>query len=106
MEGVYQHYGDRVALVGDVDMHLMAIGIEEVIQKRTRKLLDVCGREVCSGRRQFRRDLSAYKELPGDAGNGPALERSAFRLSSRKGDAPGSWEGCWQWAFGRCGYFL
>lgn len=43
VEKVYEKWGDRVALVGGVDIDLLAIGTEDQIRKRTREILDACG---------------------------------------------------------------
>jgi uroporphyrinogen decarboxylase len=43
VEEVYRRWGERVALVGGVDVHLLASGSEEEIRRRTRQILDVCG---------------------------------------------------------------
>jgi uroporphyrinogen decarboxylase len=43
VEQVYQHWGDQVALIGGLDMHLLTTGTEEEIRMRTREILDVCG---------------------------------------------------------------
>jgi uroporphyrinogen decarboxylase len=43
VEDVYRAYGSRLALIGGVDMHLMASGTEAEIRRRTREILDVCG---------------------------------------------------------------
>jgi len=42
VEEVYKRWGDRVALIGGVDMHLMASGPESAIRQRTREILDAC----------------------------------------------------------------
>lgn len=43
VEEVYRQWGDRVALVGGVDVHLLASGSEAEVRHRTREILDVCG---------------------------------------------------------------
>jgi uroporphyrinogen decarboxylase len=43
VEQVYQRWGERVALVGGVDMNLLALGDEAQVRARTRQILDVCG---------------------------------------------------------------
>ena len=43
VEEVYQHYSDRVAIIGGVDMTVMASGTTEDVRKRTREILEVCG---------------------------------------------------------------
>lgn len=43
VEEVYQHWGKQVALVGGVDMHILANGDEAQVRRRTREILDVCG---------------------------------------------------------------
>jgi uroporphyrinogen decarboxylase len=43
VEQVYQRWGEHVALVGGVDMNLLASGDEAQVRARTRQILDVCG---------------------------------------------------------------
>jgi uroporphyrinogen decarboxylase len=43
VEEVYRRWGDRVAILGGVDMHLLAGGTEEQVRARTRQILEVCG---------------------------------------------------------------
>jgi uroporphyrinogen decarboxylase len=43
VEQVYQRWGRQVALVGGVDMDLLAAGDESGIRARTRQILDACG---------------------------------------------------------------
>ena len=43
VEEVFQQYGDRVAILGGVDMDIMAAGSEDAVRKRTREILDACG---------------------------------------------------------------
>lgn len=43
VEEVYRDWGKRVALVGGVDVHLLASGSEAEVRRRTREILDVCG---------------------------------------------------------------
>lgn len=43
VEEVYRRWGDRVSLVGGVDVHLLAQGSEAEVRRRTREILDVCG---------------------------------------------------------------
>jgi uroporphyrinogen decarboxylase len=43
VEDVYRRWGDQVALVGGVDVHLLASGSETAVRRRTRDILDVCG---------------------------------------------------------------
>ena len=43
VEEVYRRWGNRVGLVGGVDVHLLTVGSEEEIRRRTREILDVCG---------------------------------------------------------------
>ena len=45
VEEVYRRWGDRIGLVGGVDMHLLTIGSEAEIRGRVREILDVCGPE-------------------------------------------------------------
>ena len=42
VEKVYQRWGDRIGIIGGVDMHLLASGSEEAVRNRTREILDVC----------------------------------------------------------------
>jgi uroporphyrinogen decarboxylase len=42
VEQVYQKWGGQTAIIGGVDMHLLAVGSEEEIRKRTRQILDTC----------------------------------------------------------------
>jgi uroporphyrinogen decarboxylase len=43
VEQVYQRWGERVALIGGVDMNLLASGDEAQVRARTRQILDICG---------------------------------------------------------------
>jgi uroporphyrinogen decarboxylase len=43
VEEVYQRWGDRLALVGGVDVHLLTSGSEAQVRHRTREILEVCG---------------------------------------------------------------
>lgn len=43
VEEVYRRWGDRIGLIGGVDMHLLTAGSEAEIRMRTREILDVCG---------------------------------------------------------------
>ena len=43
VEKVFQQYGDRVAILGGVDMDIMAAGSEDAVRKRTQEILDACG---------------------------------------------------------------
>ena len=45
VEEVYQRWSDRIGIIGGVDMHLLASGTEDQVRKRTREILDVCGRD-------------------------------------------------------------
>lgn len=42
VEEVYHRWGKRVAMVGGVDIHLLASGSEEQVRRRTREILDAC----------------------------------------------------------------
>jgi uroporphyrinogen decarboxylase len=42
VEQVYQQYADRIAIVGGVDINLLASGTEEQVRKRTRQILEAC----------------------------------------------------------------
>jgi len=43
VEEAYRRWGDRIAILGGVDMDLLARGSEEQVRKRVREILDVCG---------------------------------------------------------------
>jgi len=43
VEEAYRRWGDRVAIVGGVDMDLLGRGTEEQVRARTRQILEVCG---------------------------------------------------------------
>lgn len=43
VEDVYRRWGERVALIGGVDMHLLASGDEGQVRRRTRQILEACG---------------------------------------------------------------
>jgi uroporphyrinogen decarboxylase len=43
VEEAYQRWGDRVAIMGGVDMDLLGRGTEEAVRARTRAILEVCG---------------------------------------------------------------
>jgi uroporphyrinogen decarboxylase len=43
VDQVYQRWGERVALIGGVDMNLLASGDEAQVRARTRQILDICG---------------------------------------------------------------
>lgn len=43
VEQVYEKWGDRIGLIGGVDVDLLTSGTEDAIRKRTREILDVCG---------------------------------------------------------------
>jgi uroporphyrinogen decarboxylase len=43
VEEVYRRWGQRLGLVGGVDVHLLTSGSEQEIRQRTRQILDVCG---------------------------------------------------------------
>lgn len=42
VEEVYKKYGDRISIVGGVDVDLLARGTEEQVRNRTRQILEVC----------------------------------------------------------------
>jgi uroporphyrinogen decarboxylase len=42
VELAYQQYADRIAILGGVDVHLLASGTEEQVRKRTRQILEAC----------------------------------------------------------------
>jgi uroporphyrinogen decarboxylase len=42
-EEAYRRWGDRVSILGGVDMDLLARGSEERVRARTRQILEVCG---------------------------------------------------------------
>jgi len=43
VEEAYRRWGDRVAIVGGVDMDLLGRGTEKEVRARTRQILEVCG---------------------------------------------------------------
>jgi uroporphyrinogen decarboxylase len=43
VEEAYRRWGDRIAIVGGVDMDLLGRGTEEQVRARTREILEVCG---------------------------------------------------------------
>jgi uroporphyrinogen decarboxylase len=43
VEDAYRRWGDRVAILGGVDMDLLGRGTEEEVRARTRQILEVCG---------------------------------------------------------------
>ena len=43
VEDVYRRWGDRAAILGGLDMHLLGQGTEEQVRARTREILEVCG---------------------------------------------------------------
>lgn len=43
VEEAYSRWGDRVAILGGVDMDLLARGTEKAVRARTREILDACG---------------------------------------------------------------
>jgi uroporphyrinogen decarboxylase len=43
VEEAYRRWSDRIAMIGGVDMNLLASGSEEAVRRRTREILDVCG---------------------------------------------------------------
>jgi len=43
VEEAYRRWGDRVAILGGVDMDLIGRGTEEQVRARTREILEVCG---------------------------------------------------------------
>ena len=43
VEDVYRRWGDRIAILGGLDMHLLGQGTEEQVRARTRQILEVCG---------------------------------------------------------------
>ena len=44
VEEAYRRWGDRIAILGGVDMDLLGRGTEEAIRARTRAILDACGK--------------------------------------------------------------
>ena len=42
VEQVYEKWGDRISVIGGVDMSIMARGSEHDVRKRTREILDCC----------------------------------------------------------------
>jgi len=52
VEEVYRRWGERITVLGGVDMDLLARGSEEAIRRRTREILEVCaarGTGYCLG---------------------------------------------------------
>ena len=52
VEEVYRRWGDRIAILGGVDMDLLARGSEDEVRRRTREILEVCaakGTGYCLG---------------------------------------------------------
>ncbi|MCP4755071.1 MAG: hypothetical protein GY866_29685 [Proteobacteria bacterium] len=45
VESFYRRYGDRVAVLGGVDVDLLSRGTPEQVRSRCRQILDVCGHE-------------------------------------------------------------
>jgi len=43
VEEAYRRWGDRIAIVGGVDMDVLGRGTEEQVRARTREILEVCG---------------------------------------------------------------
>ena len=43
VEEAYRRWGDRIAVLGGVDMDLLGRGTEEQVRARTREILEVCG---------------------------------------------------------------
>ncbi len=43
VEEAYQRWGDRVCIMGGVDMNILAGGTEDEVRKKTREILNVCG---------------------------------------------------------------
>jgi uroporphyrinogen decarboxylase len=43
VEDVYRRWGERVTIMGGVDMDLLGRGTEEQVRARTREILEVCG---------------------------------------------------------------
>jgi len=43
VEDAYRRWGERIALIGGVDVDLLSAGAEDAIRKRTRDILDACG---------------------------------------------------------------
>ncbi len=82
VEEAYRRWGDRIAILGGVDMDLLGRGTEEAVRARTREILDACGVNgtgYCLGTRQHGCQLHPQAELPGDAGRGAPLEPGALR---------------------------
>lgn len=45
VEEAYRRYGDRIAILGGVDMDLLGRGSEEQVRRRTREILEVCAQK-------------------------------------------------------------
>ena len=82
VEEAYRRWGDRIAILGGVDMDVLGRGTEEQVRARTRQILEVCGVKgtgYCLGTGNSVRQLHPGPELPGDAGRRASLEPGAFR---------------------------
>jgi uroporphyrinogen decarboxylase len=44
VESVYARYGDRISIMGGVDVGLLAAGSTQEVRDRVRQILDACGR--------------------------------------------------------------
>ncbi len=51
VEEVYRKYGDRISILGGVDVDLLSRGTQEQVRKRTREILEICapGGGFCMG---------------------------------------------------------
>jgi uroporphyrinogen decarboxylase len=51
VEGVYGKYGDRISILGGLDVDLLARGTQQEVADRTRRILEVCapGGGFCMG---------------------------------------------------------
>ena len=45
VEEAHRRWGDRIGIIGGVDVHLLASGTEDDVRARVRQILDVCGPE-------------------------------------------------------------
>lgn len=43
VENAYRRWGDRIGIIGGVDVNLLCEGTEAAIRSRTREILDICG---------------------------------------------------------------
>ena len=76
----YRRYGERIAVLGGIDMDLLARGSEQAVRARVRETLEACfrprsGLGYCLGTGQHGGQLPAAGELPGHAGGRAPVHR-------------------------------